>query len=41
VRTFSRRHHGWRHFPYDTLYVALLIGQAFAMAVWVACSPLY
>jgi hypothetical protein len=36
VRTLSRWHNGMRCFPYATLYIALLIGQAVAMMVWVA-----
>jgi hypothetical protein len=27
-------------FPYDTLYVGLLLAQAAALAVWVVYSPL-
>ena len=36
VTTLSGWHNGMRCFPYATLYIALLIGQAVAMMVWVA-----
>ena len=36
VRTLSGWHNGMRCFPYATLYIALLIGQAVATMVWVA-----
>jgi hypothetical protein len=36
VTTLSGWHNGMRCFPYATLYVALLIGQAVATMVWVA-----
>jgi hypothetical protein len=39
VRTFSGEHHGMSRFPYETLYVALLIAQALAVLAWVMYSP--
>ena len=38
VRTFSGEHHGMSRFPYETLYVALLIAQALAVLAWVMYS---
>jgi hypothetical protein len=35
VRTFSGEHHRMSRFPYETLYVALLIAQALAVLAWV------
>jgi hypothetical protein len=31
---------GTKPFPYDTLYVGLLLAQAAALAVWVVYSPI-
>jgi hypothetical protein len=39
VRTFSK-HNGLSHFPYEPLYVVLLIGQAVALLAWVAYGPI-
>ena len=33
------KHNGWTHFPYEPLYVILLIGQAMALLAWVAYAP--
>jgi hypothetical protein len=38
MRTFSGEHHGMSRFPYETLYVALLIAQALAVLAWVMYS---
>jgi hypothetical protein len=38
VRTFSGEHHGMSRFPYETLYVGLLIVQALAVLAWVMYS---
>ena len=39
MRTFSGEHHGMSRFPYETLYVTLLVGQALAVLAWVMYSP--
>ena len=38
VRTFAGQHHGMSRFPYETLYVGLLIVQALAVLAWVMYS---
>jgi hypothetical protein len=40
MRTFSGEHYGMSRFPYETLYVALLIVQALAVLGWVMYSPM-
>jgi hypothetical protein len=40
VMLFHDRGEGTKPFPYDTLYVGLLLAQAAALAVWVVYSPL-
>ena len=39
VMPFSGGEDGTSHFPYDTLYVGLLLAQAVALAAWVVYSP--
>ena len=38
VRTIAGQHHGMSRFPYETLYVGLLIVQALAVLAWVMYS---
>jgi hypothetical protein len=37
---FRGREVGTTPFPYDTLYVGLLLAQAVALAAWVVYSPI-
>jgi hypothetical protein len=38
MRAFAGQHHGMSRFPYETLYVGLLIVQALAVLAWVMYS---
>jgi hypothetical protein len=40
VIPFCDGEHGTSQFPYDALYIGLLIAQAVAVAVWVVYSPI-
>jgi hypothetical protein len=40
VMLFHGSDEGTKRFPYDTLYVGLLLAQAAALAVWVLYSPI-
>ena len=40
VLPFHGGEDGTKPFPYDTLYVGLLLAQALALAAWVVYSPI-
>jgi hypothetical protein len=40
VMPFSGGEHRISHFPYDALYVGLLIAQAVALGAWIVYGPI-
>ena len=40
VILFCDGEHGTSHFPYDALYIGLLLAQAVALAAWVVYSAI-
>ena len=40
VILFCDGEHGTSQFPYDALYIGLLLAQAAALAAWVVYSPI-